>query len=144
MINLEQRITEAFNSFTGKNPEILGKYYAPDIVFKDPVVEIKGLKDLTTYYTHTYQNVISIHFDFLHFSILENECYARWIMTIAVKHLNNNKPYKVEGMCHLKVNQNGLVEYHRDYVDMGSMVYEKLPLLGTIIRFIKNKLRGDL
>ena len=36
--------------------------------------------------------------------------------------------------------RNGKIYYHRDYFDMGAMVYEQLPLLGRIVRKIKQRL----
>ncbi|HGP4674712.1 TPA: nuclear transport factor 2 family protein, partial [Vibrio cholerae O1] len=34
----------------------------------------------------------------------------------------------------------GKVTYHRDYFDMGEMLYEQLPVLGQVIRAIKRRL----
>jgi steroid Delta-isomerase len=36
----------------------------------------------------------------------------------------------------------GLVTYHRDYWDAAEELYETLPLLGQLLRFIKKKLKA--
>jgi hypothetical protein len=36
--------------------------------------------------------------------------------------------------------RNGKIYYHRDYFDMGAMLYEHLPLLGRIIQRLKHRL----
>ncbi|HDY7901818.1 TPA: nuclear transport factor 2 family protein, partial [Vibrio vulnificus] len=46
---------------------------------------------------------------------------------------------EVKGVSHLKF-EAGKVIYHRDYFDLGEMLYENLPLLGGIIRAIKQRL----
>ena len=45
---------------------------------------------------------------------------------------------RVEGASFLKT-RNGKIYYHRDYFDMGSLLYEHLPLLGKIIQKIKQR-----
>jgi limonene-1,2-epoxide hydrolase len=46
---------------------------------------------------------------------------------------------EVQGISHLKFLENQVI-YHRDYFDLGEMVYEHVPVLGKIVRFIKNSL----
>jgi hypothetical protein len=44
----------------------------------------------------------------------------------------------VQGSSHLK-GVGDKVVYHRDYLDLGAMLYEQLPLLGRVIRSLKNR-----
>ena len=46
---------------------------------------------------------------------------------------------RVEGASYLRTH-NGKIYYHRDYFDMGAMLYEHLPLLGRIVQRIKKRL----
>ena len=43
---------------------------------------------------------------------------------------------RVEGASFLKV-RNNRIYYHRDYFDLGAFVYENVPMLGSIIKRIK-------
>jgi hypothetical protein len=45
---------------------------------------------------------------------------------------------ELRGVSHIKFN--GKVYYHHDYFDMGAFIYERVPVLGTVIRTIKNRL----
>jgi hypothetical protein len=44
----------------------------------------------------------------------------------------------LEGISHLRFGEK--IDYHRDYFDLGQMVYEQIPLVGRIIKTIKKRL----
>lgn len=140
----KNKIKKAFNSFNGKNMESLDSFYAPEVHFIDPVVELRGLESLKKYYEHTYENVKSIRFEFSDTIEEGTRVGAPWTMHLTVDRLNGGKEYSVPGFSEFNFNKQGLVTYHHDYVDLGAMVYEKLPLQGLVIRGIKSLLaRGS-
>ena len=47
---------------------------------------------------------------------------------------------RVEGATRLQFDAWGKVCLHRDYFDLGAMLYEQLPLLGPVVRVIKGRL----
>lgn len=140
-MDYRQKIQSAFNNFTGKNLESLNSFYSSDVLFMDPVVEVKGLERLKGYYSHAYENVKSIRFEFAETIQEGNRIGAAWTMRLSVSRLNGGKEYEVPGYSVFRFNEQGLVDYHRDYVDLGSMVYERLPIQGQIIRGIKSLLK---
>ncbi|HEY1079113.1 MAG TPA: nuclear transport factor 2 family protein [Bdellovibrio sp.] len=140
-MDYKQKIERAFNSFTGKNLDSLNSFYASDVVFIDPVLEVRGLGRLKAYYSHAYENVKSIRFEFTDTIQEGSKVGASWIMHLQVTRLNGGKEYQVPGFSLFKFNEDGLVIFHRDYVDLGAMIYERLPLQGQIIRGIKSLLK---
>ena len=46
----------------------------------------------------------------------------------------------IRGASHLKFDQQGRVVWHRDYWDAAEELYEKLPVIGWLMRFLKGKL----
>ena len=133
-------IKKAFNGLNKNNLSILNDFYAENIDFTDPIGNIKGLNNLKKYYAHAYENVISINFNFQQINSQNDYYFAKWTMKLQVKGLNANAPYDVEGFSVIKFNGLEKVDYHRDYLDLGSMVYENIPLLGKAIKLIKKKL----
>lgn len=135
-----QRIIKYFNEFSPDKMEILDLFYDSNIEFLDPAVKLKGLPDLKEYYLAVYKNVKTIDFKF-HEILKDGETYcATYTLSLLVKGLNGGKKYSVEGMSVLKFNKKNLLSYHRDYIDLGAMVYEKLPVIGTMIRLMKKQL----
>ncbi len=138
-----EKIISLYRDFNGKNLSLLDSFYSSKVKFSDPSVEIEGLSLLKKYYAHVYAPVNEIHFDFSEI-LHEGHCYtASWLMRISVKGLNGGRPYNVRGLSRLNFNQEGLIEVHRDYLDLGEMIYEKLPLQGAVIRFLKKYLNNQ-
>ena len=133
-------IEKTFNGLHKNNLLILNDFYDENIDFTDPIGNIKGLDKLKKYYAHVYENVISINFNFQQINSQNDYYFAKWTMNLQVKGLNANTPYAVEGFSVIKFNAQEKVDYHRDYLDLGSMVYENIPLLGKAIKLIKKKL----
>lgn len=140
MTEFKSKIKKVFNAFDGKNLESLDGFYADHVLFQDPVTQVKGLKNLKKYYAHAYKNVKSIKFEFSEIFNEGSTYGAAWKMHLSVKGLNGGKEYTVPGFSRLKFNKRGLVTEHRDYVDLGDMVYERLPLQGLVISLIKKML----
>jgi hypothetical protein len=44
----------------------------------------------------------------------------------------------VRGVSHLKISDK--IDYHEDFYDMGAMLYEQLPLLGSVTRWLRLRL----
>lgn len=141
MEKYSSKIRELYNVFDGKNLSILENYYSQSVFFQDPTYSLKGLEALKAYYTHAYKHVIAIHFEFADIFNSENKYSASWTMTIRVRGLNAGKEYKVSGNSILHFDQEGLIEYHRDFLDLGEMVYERIPVQGFLIAKIKQRLR---
>ena len=62
-----------------------------------------------------------------------------WTMKFTSSKMNKGKPISVDGITMLVI-ENDKITYHRDYYDLGQMLYENVPLLGLIIKRIKRSL----
>ena len=134
------KIISIYNQFNGKNLDLLDGFYAADVEFHDPVTSLKGLINLKDYYRHAYAHVKSIQFSFSEIIKDEEKYCSCWQMNIVIPTLNSGKQYTVTGNSRLNFNNDGLVNYHRDYLDLGEMVYEKIPIQGFLLRSLKKKL----
>ncbi|SDJ66223.1 SnoaL-like domain-containing protein [Ferrimonas sediminum] len=115
----------------------LTSVYDDDIEFIDPLHRVRGLTQLTRYFSSLYQNLqhSSIEItDLLHGA---NEAALYWRMTLVHPRLNRGKTVLVEGHSHLKYSDR--IYYHRDYFDAGQMLYEQLPLLGPVVKAVKRR-----
>lgn len=136
----KQRIEQVFNQLRADNLHILDEFYHPDLHFLDPVGEMKGLANMKSYYAHMYKNVKQINFDFEHHIADGPNHMATWTMTYEVDALNGGRPISMKGVSDIRFDeQTNLVIYHRDYFDMGAMVYEYVPVLGAAVRYLKKR-----
>jgi len=120
------------------NLELLASIYDPNITFIDPIHQIQGFDRLTTYFVGLYENLQ--HCDFVIENYLQQGSEASLFWTMSYQHpkLNKGKSVIVHGTSHIK-SKDGKVVYHRDFLDLGAMLYEQLPMLGKIIKLIKQK-----
>lgn len=134
-------IEKAFNNFNGKNLSVLGDFYDDGIVFEDPLTRVVGLDSLKKYYAHAYKNVLSIRFIFGHTITEDSIVGVPWEMKLSAKSLNNGKEISVFGFSQFRFNDQNKVCYHRDYFDLGAMIYENIPVQGAVIRLLKKLLQ---
>ncbi|MEE4166166.1 MAG: nuclear transport factor 2 family protein [Desulfocapsaceae bacterium] len=120
--------------------ETLAEIYSDDIHFIDPAHEIKGLPALRTYFSRLYENINHIHFDFRAPLHIQDTAYVQWCMTFSHPRLKSGREIPVDGASFLKFKADGKVCYHRDYFDLGSMLYQHLPVIGTIVKTINRRL----
>ena len=132
-------VRDFYQNFTADSVARLGRIYHKDIVFTDPAGEERGLAALTVRFQKAMENVSLCQSDISTAWMNDNGGAAMfWRMTLVTPRLNGGKPFSFDGASHL-IFADDLVIYHRDYFDLGAMVYERLPLLGGLIRVLRRR-----
>nr|WP_284048095.1 nuclear transport factor 2 family protein [Marinobacter sp. ATCH36] len=132
------RFQQLFNNLCAGNMAELNSIYSDNVWFQDPFCTVRGIDELTEYFTGAYANVISCGFEFGDPVISgENVCIP-WVMSLQHKRIRKGKAVKVDGISQLIIRE-GRVTSHRDYFDVGQLLYENLPLMGGVIRWIRNQ-----
>ena len=127
-----------YNQLDKSNLELLNEVYSDNIIFEDPLHRIEGLPALTDYFANMYENLNQGQFE-IHTSFeQENQASVYWVMTFSHKKIKQGQSLKVNGNTYLEFD-NGKVVYHRDYFDAGEMIYQHLPVFGTVINLIKRR-----
>lgn len=139
---VESKLLEYFKQFYKNLLEAdlskLGEMYADNVIFKDPVHEIRGIVAVEDYFTHTTKNLDSCEFEFLDEIESENAAYYKWHMYFTHPRFGDHK-ITVRGVTHIQFDER--IYYHEDIYDMGQMVYEHVPVLNFVVKKIKNKLK---
>lgn len=127
-----------YQKLSTDNLHLLADIYHQDIVFIDPMHQLTGLEHLQYYFNNLYQQLSYCEFKIENVIEQNNEAAVYWQMSYQHPRLNAGKIVNVQGSSHIK-GLNDKVIYHRDYLDLGAMLYEQLPLLGRIISWLKNR-----
>tara|TARA_B100001248_G_scaffold261547_2_gene253090 strand:- start:8121 stop:8552 length:432 start_codon:yes stop_codon:yes gene_type:complete len=133
-------VKNAFNSLNAKNLDVLNGVYADAVIFEDPMSRIEGLNNLKAHFQKLYKNVISINFHFVDEVESGDTLALFWEMQLRAKSLKGGKPVSLEGMTKIIFNDRDQVILHKEYFDMGEFIYENIPLLGSVIKKIKQAL----
>ncbi len=118
----------------------LDQLYDPKIVFRDPVHRISGIAALQDYFAGIMANVQECRFEFLDQLSSADTAYLKWNMHLRHPRLDGGERLTVRGMSQLQFNQR--IVYHEDSYDMGEMLYEHLPMVGGLTRWLKGRLAG--
>lgn len=141
---LIQQVLTLYERFDPALIAALDQIYHTDIVFEDPVHRVQGLIDLRRYFSRLVRGLDECRFEFS--DVLDqagrdgesNQAVLFWTMYYRHPKLQGGKLLTLAGSSHLKYSERVL--YHRDYFDVGAMLYEQLPLLGRVIHAIKKRL----
>lgn len=139
-LDRSELIRWAFNELNSETMDILPTFYHEDVEFKDPLVHVKSLDSLRLHYEHLYKNVDSISFHFKEEQVAGHVHTLEWDMTMKKKRLNKGKEFTIEGVSIIAFDSSDKVISHYDYFDVGAMVYERLPVVRTVVKFVKKKL----
>ncbi|CCG86711.1 nuclear transport factor 2 family protein [Erwinia piriflorinigrans] len=119
---------------------MLANIYHPHIRLCDPVGEHQGLDVVEDYFAALLKNMRYCRFVVTLTREFDADALLLWRMEYAHPALQGGAAQTLEGSSYLQL-QDGKVIFQRDYYDMGAMLYEKLPLLGTIVRRVKKRLQ---
>ena len=136
---LANRVREAYSGLNGDHLgdlQALESLYSKDISFEDPSHAIQGRGALMDYFHKRVAGLDTCQFRFHRTVINGTDLFLSWTLSFAHPRLNAGQLIRVEGASYLR-SRNGQVYYHRDYFDLGAMLYENLPLLGRVIRRVK-------
>jgi hypothetical protein len=62
----------------------------------------------------------------------------RWDFSFVAR----GKTQMIHGVTHFELDAQGLITLHRDYWDAAEELYEKIPVLGALMRWLKGRLRA--
>ena len=141
---LAESLIALYNLGAPYTVEQLSTVYSDDIQFTDPAHSIVGLPALCAYLNHQYSNVNFCEFLLKGEWHSDNNLFIQWDMAVQHPKLNGGKTIIVIGISHLQyqidLESSAKVFLHRDFFDLGQLLYENIPLLGAINRQLKKGL----
>jgi hypothetical protein len=124
-----------------KRPDVarLKDFYAADAFFKDPFNEVTGVAEMERIFAHMFEALDQPHFIVTGRVAQDHECFLVWDFRFRFQRFDRVTWQTVRGTSHLRFNDAGLVVFHRDYWDAAEELYEKLPGVGALMRWLKRQ-----
>ena len=113
-------------------------HYSIDAIFKDPFQTVSGKKDIAHVFRKMFDQLNSPSFKVLSTIHNSSEASILWEFNFQFKRWNTT-PQSLKGVSWLTFNELGLITSHIDYWDPSEGIYEKLPVLGHLMRFLKKQ-----
>ena len=133
-----QRVIDAFEQLSPAALAELGLLYTENARFKDPFNEVQGVAPIRAVFEHMYVALREPRF-VVHAAVAQgDECFLTWDFLFRFRR-GDDALQRVRGATHLRLSSDGRIAEHRDYWDVAEELYEKLPLVGSLMRWLKRR-----
>ena len=133
-----EHIVVAFEHLQRDDVARLATLYAADARFKDPFNEVQGVVAIQAIFAHMFVALNEPRFVVHDIICQGDQCFLSWDFIFRFKRFSTDLQ-TVRGSSHLKLNAQGQITLHRDYWDAAEELYEKLPVVATVMRWLKRR-----
>jgi len=116
------------------------KVYAPDAYLNDTLKTIHGASAIRDYFIKTAKGLDSMTVTFDDLAVSGRNYYFRWTMDTRMKNLARGKNVRTIGITMVRFDGEGRVILHQDFWDSAQGVWEHVPVMGGVIRWILTKI----
>ncbi len=116
----------------------LGRFYAADTRFKDPFNEVVGIEAVTGIFRHMFDSLDEPRFVVRDVVVQGDQAFLAWDFRFRMRRFDRAEQC-IRGGSHLLLAEDGRIREHRDYWDAAEELYEKLPLVGALMRCLKRR-----
>jgi ketosteroid isomerase-like protein len=133
-----QAIVQRFQTLTASDVAQLAELYTADAFFKDPFNEVRGTAAIARIFAHMFVALESPRF-VVHQAIVQgDQVFLTWDFLFRMRRFRRDEQC-IRGSSHLVLAADGRICSHRDYWDAAEELYEKLPVLGGLMRWLKRR-----
>ena len=137
-----QRVVDFFENLQASDVRQLGNFYTSDAHFKDPFNDVEGLAAIERIFAHMFDALDAPRFVITQQVLQGAHAFVTWDFLFSVPRLDKGATQTIRGATHFVLREDaGLwrVAVHRDYWDAAEELYEKLPLIGHLMRWLKKR-----
>ena len=128
-----------FEALSPDSVKDIERFYAPHARFKDPFNDVMGVPAIQQIFRHMFVALDRPRFVVTNQVVQGTQCFLTWEFHFAFKRFQVNQPQVILGASHLVFSPQGLITLHRDYWDAAEELYEKLPLVGGLMLWLKKR-----
>ncbi|EKU30088.1 nuclear transport factor 2 family protein [Alcaligenes sp. RM2] len=132
-----RRIVHLYQGLTPDRLSELEVCYAPDAHFKDPFNEVEGVAAIRGIFEHMFTALHSPRFVITQQIVQDQRAFLEWEFRFCIKRWKPDLEHCIRGASALSFDGQGRVTHHRDYWDAAEELYEKLPMLGLLMRWLR-------
>ncbi len=135
---LDQTIT-AFESLTPASVSELGRIYSPSVRFSDPFNDVQGLAQVQAIFRHMFETLEQPHFVVTGKVVDGDQCFLLWDFHFRFRAFRRDVAQTIAGTSHLRFDAQGLITLHHDYWDAAHGLYQQMPVLGSLMRWLRRR-----
>jgi steroid delta-isomerase len=136
----DARVAQVVRFFEHLQPQDLARLellYAEHARFKDPFNDVTGVAAIRAVFDHMFRSLDAPRFEVRDIVAEGDRAWLTWDMHFRFR--RSAQPQCVHGASLLHFDAQGRVVLHRDYWDAAEELYEKLPLIGAAMRWLRRR-----
>ncbi|OSZ64024.1 nuclear transport factor 2 family protein [Hydrogenophaga sp. IBVHS2] len=134
-----ERICHYFEHLSPASLGEIDRLYTADARFKDPFNEVRGTAAVRGIFEHMYVSLHEPRFVVTQRIVDGAQVFLAWEFHFRFRRFDTERPQVIRGGSHLQLADDGRIADHRDYWDAAEELYEKLPLVGALMRWLKRR-----
>ena len=138
--SLQKYLTNLEGITKQKIPQVL-ESIDDGFIYSDPFNNIQGKSDYDKVLQAALKDSLEIEFKITKTIREERTAFISWDYSfIAANKLLGSKKIFVQGMSEIRIAESGLISYHKDYWDVASTIYERIPVIGSILAGLRKRI----
>jgi hypothetical protein len=133
------RVVHFFETLTPQCVTGIAALYDAQARFKDPFNDVTGVPAILHIFEHMFVALHEPRFVVTGQVVQGQQCFLTWEFRFRFKNFKTSTGQTILGSSHLVFSPQGLITLHRDYWDAAEELYEKLPLVGSLMRWLKQR-----
>lgn len=139
MSHAVERIVVFFETLTPHSVARFAEFYTDDAYFKDPFNEVRGVPQIQEIFLHMYEQLHEPRFIVTARVAQDEQVFLSWDFRFRFRRYRPGTEQLIRGGSHLLLAPDGRIRSHRDYWDAAEELYEKLPVVGGLMRWLRRR-----
>jgi hypothetical protein len=133
------RVIDFYEALTPAALSRLPEVYSAQARFKDPFNDVQGLERIRQVFEHMYRTLETPRFVVQRAVLEADEAFLSWEFLFRMRRIDPRRERCIRGATQLSFDIDGRVVLHRDYWDAAEELYEQLPALGPLMRWLRRR-----
>ena len=134
------RLVNYWQTLTPQSVDEIATVYADDAAFRDPFSDVHGIEKIRHIFGEMFVRLESPRFTITETIEQVHGALLIWDFDFRLKSLKPGLTRRIHGASHIRFGTDGRVAYHRDYWDAAGELYETLPQLGWLMRWLRKRM----
>lgn len=125
----------AFERLSPDRLDTLRDVCSEDVRFVDPFNDVRGIEAFISVFRHMYQTLDDAVFEVTDRATGSEASYIRW--SLSARRKGSPEGFTITGMSEIHFDGSGRAILHVDHWDAAAQLYERVPVLGWILRRLR-------
>jgi len=132
---------ECLQNLRAESIEPVLELITDDFKFTDPFNAIDGKLGYQAVLRAALEDSREMQFKITKIIREDSTAFLTWDYSfLAANKTLGAKRILIQGMSEIRIAESGLISYHKDYWDVASTVYERIPVLGYVLKFLRKRI----